>query len=80
MGKIGVFRVHQGTMKKDMQLFVGDGKRPIKVGHLYQLQGKDSIEDEPCRAILAPSPRSMKSISTVSCTIRTTRITSTSCR
>ena len=44
MGKIGVFRVHQGTVKKDMQLFVGDGKRPIKVGHLYQLQGKDTVE------------------------------------
>ncbi len=44
MGKIGIFRVHQGTLKKDMQLFVGDGKRPFKVGHLYQLQGKDSIE------------------------------------
>ncbi|MGB4912566.1 MAG: elongation factor G [Candidatus Dechloromonas phosphoritropha] len=44
LGKIGVFRVHQGTMKKDMQLFVGDGKRPFKVGHLYQLQGKDPLE------------------------------------
>ena len=44
MGKIGIFRVHQGTLKKDMQLFVGDGKRPVKVAHLYQLQGKDSIE------------------------------------
>jgi elongation factor G len=44
MGKIGVFRVHQGTMKKDMQLFVGDSRRPIRAGHLYQLQGKDSIE------------------------------------
>ncbi len=44
MGKIGVFRVHQGTMKKDMQLFVGDGKRPFKVAHLYQLQGKDTVE------------------------------------
>jgi len=44
MGKIGGFRVHQGTMKKDMQLFVGDGKRPVKVAHLYLLQGKDTIE------------------------------------
>jgi elongation factor G len=44
MGKIGIFRVHQGTVKKDMQLFVGDGKRPFKVAHLYQLQGKDSVE------------------------------------
>ncbi|EKE18133.1 MAG: hypothetical protein ACD_10C00115G0007, partial [uncultured bacterium] len=44
MGKIGVFRVHQGTMKKDMQLFVGDGKRPFKAAHLYQLQGKETLE------------------------------------
>lgn len=44
MGKIGIFRVHQGTVRKDMQLFVGDGKRPIKVAHLYQLQGKDTVE------------------------------------
>ena len=46
MGKIGIFRVHQGTVRKDMQLFVGDGKRPFKVAHLYQLQGKESIEVE----------------------------------
>lgn len=44
MGKIGIFRVHQGTLRKDAQLFVGDGKRPFKVAHLYQLQGKDTIE------------------------------------
>ena len=24
MGKVGVFRVHQGTVRKDSQLFVGD--------------------------------------------------------
>jgi len=44
MGKVGVFRVHQGTIKKDSQLFVGDSKKPFKVGHLYQLQGKDYVE------------------------------------
>jgi elongation factor G len=44
MGKVGVFRVHQGTLRKDSQLFVGDSKRPFKVGHLYQLQGKDYVE------------------------------------
>jgi elongation factor G len=44
MGKVGIFRVHQGTVKKDSQLFVGDGKKPFKVGHLYQLQGKDYVE------------------------------------
>ncbi|MCL1960674.1 MAG: elongation factor G [Desulfovibrionaceae bacterium] len=44
MGKISIFRVHQGTVKKDMQLFAGDGKRRFKAAHLYRLQGKEMIE------------------------------------
>jgi elongation factor G len=44
IGKMGVFRVHQGTVRKDAQLFVGSSKRPFKVAHLYRLQGKDYIE------------------------------------
>ena len=44
MGKISIFRVHQGTVKKDMQLFVGDSKRAFKAAHLYQLQGKATVE------------------------------------
>ncbi len=46
IGKVGVVRVHQGTIRKDSQLFVGDGKRPFKVGHIYRLQGKDYVEVE----------------------------------
>jgi elongation factor G len=44
MGKVGIFRVHQGTLRKDAPLFVGDGKRPFKAAHLYSLQGKDFEE------------------------------------
>lgn len=44
MGKVGIFRMHQGTLKQDAQLFVGDAKRPFKAVHLYQLQGKDFQE------------------------------------
>ena len=44
MGKVCIFRVHQGTMRKDSQLFVGDARKPFKVAHLYQLQGKDYVE------------------------------------
>ncbi len=44
IGKLGVFRVHQGTIRKDSPLFVGDGRRPFKAGHLYRLQGKDYVE------------------------------------
>ncbi|QDW66176.1 elongation factor G [Luteimonas granuli] len=44
VGKLGVFRVHQGTVKRDQQLFVDDGRKPFKVAHLYRIQGKDHFE------------------------------------
>ena len=44
VGKMGVLRVHQGTITRDSQLFVGDGRRPFKVGHLFMLQGKEFTE------------------------------------
>ena len=44
VGKLGIFRVHQGTVRAGAQLLVGDARKPIKVAHLYQLQGKDHSE------------------------------------
>jgi elongation factor G len=44
MGKLSVFRVHQGTITKDSQLFIGDARKPFKVGHLFKLQGKQQVE------------------------------------
>ncbi|HEX7130787.1 MAG TPA: elongation factor G [Rhodanobacteraceae bacterium] len=44
VGKLAVFRVWQGTVRRDTQLFIDDGKKPFKVGHLFKLQGKDHIE------------------------------------
>jgi elongation factor G len=44
VGKMGVIRVHQGTITRDSQLYVGDGRRPFKVGHLFMLQGKELEE------------------------------------
>ena len=46
VGKLGVFRVYQGTVRKDTQLYVGDGRKPFKVGHLFKLRGKDHVEVE----------------------------------
>jgi elongation factor G len=46
VGKLSVFRVYQGTVRKDTQLFVDDGKKPFKVGHLFRLRGKDHVEVE----------------------------------
>jgi elongation factor G len=44
IGKLGVFRVHQGTVTRDTQLFVGDGRKPFKVAHLLMLQGGKQVE------------------------------------
>ena len=46
IGKIGIFRVHQGTLTANTQLFVGNAKRAFKVGHLFTLQGKDTVETD----------------------------------
>ncbi|HTL14710.1 MAG TPA: elongation factor G [Thermomonas sp.] len=44
VGKLGIFRVYQGTVRRDMQLFVDDGRKPFKVAHLFKLRGKDHVE------------------------------------
>ncbi len=44
VGKMGVFRIHQGTITRDSQLFIGDGRKPFKVGHLFMLKGKEHVE------------------------------------
>ena len=44
VGRLGVFRVHRGTITKDSQLYVDDARKPVKIGHLFKLQGKDHVE------------------------------------
>jgi len=44
VGKMGVFRIHQGTVTRDSLLYIGDGRKPFKVGHLFMLKGKDHVE------------------------------------
>ena len=44
VGKIGVFRVHQGRIKPGTILYVNDNKKPIKVVRPLILQGKDTEE------------------------------------
>ncbi|WP_202841226.1 elongation factor G [Luteimonas saliphila] len=44
VGKLGVFRVYQGTVRRDTQLFIDDGRKPFKVGHLFRLHGKEHVE------------------------------------
>lgn len=44
VGKMGVFRIHQGTVTRDSQLYIGDGRKPFKVAHVFLMQGKDHVE------------------------------------
>jgi elongation factor G len=44
VGKLGVLRVHQGTIRPGSQLFVGDARKPIKIAHLFRLLGKETTE------------------------------------
>jgi elongation factor G len=44
VGRLGLFRVHQGTVRGGGQLYVGDARKPVKVAHVYRLQGKEMIE------------------------------------
>ncbi len=44
IGKLGIFRIHQGTITKESQLFIGDNRKPFKVNHLFQMHGKEHPE------------------------------------
>ncbi|MDB5297359.1 MAG: elongation factor, partial [Phycisphaerales bacterium] len=44
VGKLAVFRVHQGRATGQTQAFVGHNKKPVKLGHLFHLQGKEHRE------------------------------------
>jgi len=38
-GRLGVCRIHQGSIKTGSQLFVGDSRKPIKVNQLLKING-----------------------------------------
>ena len=45
-GKLSIFRVFQGTIEPGMQLYIGDARKPIKIAHLYRMQGGEHEEIE----------------------------------
>jgi elongation factor G len=44
IGRLAVFRVHQGRLTPGTQLYIGEGRKPIKAGHLFMLRGKQQTE------------------------------------
>lgn len=44
VGKLGILRVHQGTLRQGGQVFIGDARKPIKIAHILKLMGKETVE------------------------------------
>jgi elongation factor G len=44
IGRLAVFRVHQGRITPGTQLYFGEGRKPVRAGHLYLLRGKTQTE------------------------------------
>lgn len=44
VGKLAIFRVHQGKAAGNTQVIIGHSKKPIKLGHVFNLQGKEHRE------------------------------------
>ncbi|WP_027794850.1 elongation factor G [Paraburkholderia acidipaludis] len=44
IGKMAVFRIHQGTVMRDRELYIGEGRQPFKVTRLFMLQGKEHTD------------------------------------
>jgi len=44
IGRLAVFRIHQGRITPGTQLYIGEGRKPVKAGHLYVMRGKTQIE------------------------------------
>jgi elongation factor G len=44
IGRLAVFRLHQGRLTPGTQLYIGEGRKPVKAGHLYVLRGKTQTE------------------------------------
>lgn len=44
VGKLAFVRVHQGCITPGIQLYIGEKRKPFKVGHLYLQQGKNHTE------------------------------------
>jgi elongation factor G len=44
VGKLAVFRVHQGKAAAHAQVFIGHNKKPVKLAHVFHLQGKEHRE------------------------------------
>ena len=56
IGRMGVFRIHQGHITRDSQLYIDDSRKPFRVAHLLQIRLKSATASP---GISVRWPRSM---------------------
>jgi elongation factor G len=44
VGRLAALRVHQGEIHPGDQVFIGDKRKPVKLAHIYTMQGKELRE------------------------------------
>lgn len=44
VGRLAIFRVHQGHIKPGDQIYIGERRKAVKVAHIYRVQGKELQE------------------------------------
>lgn len=50
IGKLAIFRVHQGKATGNSQIIIGHSKKTVKLSHVFHLQGKEHREAEAIMA------------------------------
>ncbi|TDI90569.1 MAG: elongation factor G [Chloroflexi bacterium] len=57
-GRLGFVRIHQGSIRRGAQMYIGDGRKPFKVGHLLKICGSQQQEvDEVVPGDICAIPR-----------------------
>jgi elongation factor G len=46
VGKLAAFRIHRGTITKDTLLRINGANKPVRIGHLLSLQGKEHSDTD----------------------------------
>lgn len=44
LGRVGIFRVHQGVLRAKSEVIIDDHKKGTRLGHIFLLQGKEHVE------------------------------------
>ncbi|MCW5757896.1 MAG: elongation factor G [Phycisphaeraceae bacterium] len=44
VGKLGILKVHQGTLRAKDEIYIGEGRKAVRVNSLFRLMGKEHVD------------------------------------